>query len=293
MAAIDSRTPVSRVHVSGDGPIGITQPNWTNKVYSSDEAADQLSVIDADTVSAIRTIDMGDPSGPHHLMASTNGHYIYVGEYHHNVVGVVDTRLDENVFDLRASDVNGAHTHAVWIAPNGKDLYATNEGLVQSGPGTFSKIDVPSREIVWEQAVGNRPSEVLVDHDIAYVSVRVDNVVRVYDIGGDNPSWWAPQKRTSTRHVVADQRRQDDRRAPRTPARMAFIDTRRWPRSTCTGHDNRPSVAVPGRRRHLHRARRHAGKVAVVDNRSRSLVTTYNYPNGRTRPHGVFYEPQK
>jgi len=35
------------------------------------------------------------------------------------------------------------------------------------------------------------------------------------------------------------------------------------------------------------------GKVAVVDNRSRTLVTTYDYPNGRTRPHGVFYDPQK
>jgi hypothetical protein len=35
------------------------------------------------------------------------------------------------------------------------------------------------------------------------------------------------------------------------------------------------------------------GKIAVVDNRSRSLITTYTYPNGRTRPHGVFYDPQK
>ncbi|HEY3051000.1 MAG TPA: hypothetical protein VGJ40_04685, partial [Gaiellaceae bacterium] len=151
VAAIDSRTGQSRGYTSvGDAPIGITQPNGTNKVYSSDEAADQMSVIDADTVSVIGTIDMGDPSGPHHLMASTNGHYIYVGEYHHDMVGVVDTRLDENVFDIRASDVAGAHTHAVWISPNGKDLYATNEGPVQNGPGTFSKIDVPTRQIVWE-----------------------------------------------------------------------------------------------------------------------------------------------
>jgi hypothetical protein len=41
---------------------------------------------------------------------------------------------------------------------------------------------------------------VLVDHDIAYVSVRVDNVVRAYDIGGDNPElvgygvFYEPQK---------------------------------------------------------------------------------------------------
>jgi len=99
---------------------------------------------------------------------------------------------------------------------------------VQSGPGTFSKIDVPSREIVSEQAVGNRPSEVLVDHDIAYVSVRVDNVVRAYDIGGDNPELvgaaeanFSPDTLSLTndgRTLIVGLRG--------TPARMAFIDTK-------------------------------------------------------------------
>lgn len=35
------------------------------------------------------------------------------------------------------------------------------------------------------------------------------------------------------------------------------------------------------------------GQVGVVDNRSRRVVTTYPYPNGMTRPHGVFYEPPR
>jgi YVTN family beta-propeller protein len=298
VAAIDSRTGLSRGYTSvGDAPIGITQPNGTNKVYSSDEAADQMSVIDADTVSVIRTIDMGDPSGPHHLMASTNGHYIYVGEYHHNMVGVVDTRLDENVFDIRASDVGGAHTHAVWITPNGKDLYATNEGPVQNGPGTFSKIDVATRQIIWEHGVGNRPSEVLVDHDIAYVSVRFDNVVRVYDISGDDPvligtaeANFSPDTLSLTndgRTLIVGLRG--------TPARMAFIDTTTLATQylslpgTTTGHQwlsrngEITFIALEGT----------PGKVAVVDNRARTLITTYDYPNGRTRPHGVFYDPQK
>jgi DNA-binding beta-propeller fold protein YncE len=298
VAAIDSRTGQSRGYTSvGDAPIGITQPNGTNKVYSSDEAADQMSVIDADTVSVIGTIDMGDPSGPHHLMASTNGHYIYVGEYHHDMVGVVDTRLDENVFDIQASEVPGAHTHAVWITPNGKDLYATNEGPVQNGPGTFSKIDVATRQIVWEHEVGRRPSEVLVDHDVAYVSVRFDNVVRVYDIGGEEPELigtaeanFSPDTLSLTndgRTLIVGLRG--------TPARMAFIDTSSLDTQylslpgTTTGHQwlSRNGavtfIALEGT----------PGKVAVVDNRSRTLVTTYDYPNGRTRPHGVFYDSQK
>jgi DNA-binding beta-propeller fold protein YncE len=298
VAAIDSRTGDQRgITPVGDAPIGITQPNGTGKVYSSDEAADQMSVIDADTVSVIGTIDMGDPSGPHHLMASTNGHYIYVGEYHHNMVGVVDTRLDENVYDIQASNIAGAHTHAVWISPNGKDLYATNEGPVQNDPGTISKINVGTREIVWEHGVGRRPSEVLVDDDIAYVSVRLDNVIRAYDISGNVPvligtaeANTAPDTLSLTndgRTLIVGLRG--------SPARMAFIDTETFATQylslpgTTTGHQwlSRNGavtfMALEGA----------PGKIAVVDNRQRELITTYTYPNGRTRPHGVFYDNQK
>jgi len=296
VAAIDSATGESRGITSvGDAPIGSTHPNGTNKVYSSDEAADQLSVIDRDTVTVIRTIDTGSPSGPHHLMASTNGHYIYFGEYHHNMVGVVDTRLDENVADYMASYVTGAHTHAVWITPNGKDLYATNEGPVQAGPGTFSKLDACTGDIIWEHGVGNRPSEVLVDHDVAYVSVRVDNVIRAYDIGGDLPVLIG----TAEANVSPDtlSLTNDGRTLivglRGTPARMAFIDTETFATEylplpgTTTGHQwlsrngEITFMALEGT----------PGKVAVVDNRTRTLITTYLYPNGRIRPHGVFYEP--
>lgn len=298
VAAIDSRTGESRGLTSvGDNPIGITHPNGTDMVYSSDENANQMSVIDANTVSVVGTIPMGDGSRPHHLMASRNGHYIYVGEFGHNYVGVVDTRLNENVFDIQASHDTGAHTHAVWIARNGKDLYATNEGPSQNGPGTFSKIDVRTGDIVWERGVGNRPSEVLVDQDIAYVSVRFDNVVRAYDVSGDDPELigtaeanFSPDTLSLTndgRTLIVGLRG--------IPARMAFIDTATFATEylslpgTTTGHQwlSRNGaitfIALEGA----------PGKVAVVDNRSRALITTYDYPNGRTRPHGVFYDPEQ
>jgi len=298
VAAIDSRTGEMRGITSvGDNPIGITHPNGTHAAYSSDENANEMSVIDEDTVSVVGTIPMGANSRPHHLMASTNGHRIYVGEFGHNYVGVVDTRLDENIFDIQASRDTGAHTHAVWITPNGRDLYATNEGPVQNGPGTFSKIDVKTGDIVWEHGVGNRPSEVLVDHDVAYVSVRFDNVIRAYDVSGDDAvligtaeANFSPDTLSLTNDggtLIVGLRG--------TPARMAFIDTTTFATQylslpgTTTGHQwlSRDGavtfMALEGT----------PGKVAVVDNRSRTLVTTYDYPNGRTRPHGVFYDPQK
>lgn len=298
VAAIDSATGAARGITSvGDAPIGITHPNGTDKVYSSDENADRMSVIDAGTVSLIGTIFMGTGSRPHHLMASTNGHYIYVGEYGHEFVGVVDTRLDENVADYRASGVAGAHTHAVWITPNGKDLYATNEGPVQNGPGTFSKLDARTGELIWEHGVGNRPSEVLVDHDVAYVSVRFDSVIRAYDISGDVPvligaaeANTAPDTMSLTndgRTLIVGLRG--------TPAKMAFIDTATLATDylllpgTTTGHQwlSRNGAIT------FMALESTPGKVAVIDNRTHTLITTYVYPNGRTRPHGVYYEPKK
>jgi hypothetical protein len=53
--------------------------------------------------------------------------------------------------------------------------------------GTFSKVDLHTGTILWDQEVGTRPSEVLVEGDTACVSVRIDNVIKVFDIGGPEP----------------------------------------------------------------------------------------------------------
>jgi hypothetical protein len=304
VAAIDARTGASRgITPVGDAPIGITVPRGTGKAYSSDENANQMSVIDEDTVTVIRTIAMGPGSRPHHLMASRNGRRIYVGEYGTNKVGVVDTRLDVNVVDFTASLNPNAKTHAVWITPNERWLYATNEGSPQSGPGTFSKLNARTGELIWEHGVGNRPSEVLVSRRKAFVSVRNDNVIRAYDVSGDLPVFIGQAEANFMPDTLSIT---NDKRTlivglRGTPARMAFIDTRalttqylELPGFT-TGHqwlsrDSRftfialeGAVAPPAT----------SGQIAVVDNRSRTLVTTYPYPNGKPRPHGVFYTPQR
>ena len=297
VAAIDSATGEPRgITPVGSTPIGITAPRGTRKVYSSDEGADQLSVIDADTVTVIGTIPMGAGSRPHHLMASRNGRYIYVGEFGSNKIGVVDTRRDENVTDFTASFNPNAKTHAVWIARNGKDLYATNEGSPATATGTFSKLNARTGELIWEHPVGNRPSEVLVDDGIAYVSVRNEHVIRVFDVTGVAPVFigqaeanFMPDTLSLTNDkgtLIVGLRG--------TPATMAFIDTETLATSylslpgTTTGHQwlSRSS-------RFTFIALESPGQVGVVNNRSRRFVTAYPYPNGLTRPHGVFYEPPR
>ena len=49
------------------------RPARLGYAYSSDEAADQMSVISRDEIRVVATIPMGRASKPHHLMASPNG----------------------------------------------------------------------------------------------------------------------------------------------------------------------------------------------------------------------------
>jgi DNA-binding beta-propeller fold protein YncE len=295
VAAIDAATGTVRGWVGvGDIPIGVTLPNGTGKVYSSDEGRDQMSVLDRDTVTVLRTIPMGAGSRPHHLMASQNGRYIFVGEYGSNRVGIVDTTLDRNILDYPASLSQSAKTHAVWITPDGHDLYATNEAVLADGTGTFSKIDVHTGNLIWEQPVGNRPSEVLVCDNVAFVSVRNEHKIKVFDVGSGTPLYLGQAEANFMPDTLS---LTPDRRTlivglRGSPARMAFIDPHTLSTTylalpgTTTGHQ-----ALSPNGRFTFMAVESPGQVAVIDNESRTLVVTYPYPKGMLRPHGVFFEP--
>src|SRR6478736_3270048 len=152
-----------------------------------DGGPNTLAAFDASTGDVLGVVPVGRlPIGPlpHHIMASPNGKFVYAGEYGTNKVGVVDTSIDDRVAEYTASANPGAKTHAVWITNDGKDVYATNEGSVQSDTGTLSKLDAATGERLWEIPTGRRPSEVLVtpNRKTAYVSIRNDNAVKVYDV---------------------------------------------------------------------------------------------------------------
>lgn len=188
LAAFDASTgDVLGVFPVGRRPIGVTAPHGTGKVYTADERSNQLTVVSKNDLSVVDHIPIGP--FPHHIMASPNGRFVYVGEYGTNKVGVVDTSIDERVAEYTASANPGAKTHAVWISNDGKDLYATNEGSVQTDTGTLSKLDAATGERLWEIPTGRRPSEVLVtpNRKTAYVSIRNENAVKVYDVSGETP----------------------------------------------------------------------------------------------------------
>ncbi len=303
LAAFDAATgSVLGVVPIGKRPIGVTAPHGTGKVYTADERSNQLSVLSKADFSIVKQIPTGPASFPHHMMASPNGKFVYFGRYNTNTVGVVDTSLDEMVATWPASQNPLAKTHAVWITADGKDLYATNEGATQSSPGTLSKLDARTGKRIWEIGVGTRPSEVLVTPNgkTAYVTVRNDNRVRVYDVSGDEPKpagdafiGMQPDTMQITndgRTLVVGLRS--------IPWQMALMDTGTlavrfvsFPGYSISGHEwlsaNGKYTFIALESADLAKP----GAIGVVENSSGDVLDIWAYPGGPW-PHGVFYEPQ-
>jgi DNA-binding beta-propeller fold protein YncE len=281
----------------GSTPIGVVIPIHSRHAYSSDEAADQLSVISRDEIKVVATIPMGVGSRPHHMMASRNGKLIYVAEYNHNMVGVVDTKKNENVADLVASRNSLAKTHAVWITRDGRDLYATNEGATQSSMGTLSKLNTGTGTIEWEIEIGIRPSEVLVTKDggTAYVSVRNENVVKVLDLSGDLPVVEAVVpigEMPDTLQLTKDGETLVV--GLRGVPQLAFMDTEtlavRPVKIDAHGISGHEWLSTNGKLTFI--ALESPGSLAAVDTETGDVLYDARYPTGLTRPHGVFYEPE-
>jgi DNA-binding beta-propeller fold protein YncE len=300
LAAFDAATgDVLGVVPLGRRPIGVTAPHGTGKVYTADERSNQMTVVSKDDLAIVKRIAIGPL--PHHVMAAPNGEFIYVGEYGTNKVGVVDTSTDERVAEYTASSNPGAKTHAVWITNDGKELYATNEGSVQSDTGTLSKLDPASGERLWEIPTGRRPSEVLVtpNRKTAYVTIRNDNQVKVYDVSGAEP---VPLGETFIGVQPDTMRMTNDGKTLvvglRSIPQLALMDTRTlavrfvtFPGYGISGHQwlsaNGKYTFVALESLVLDRP----GAIAVVDNDSAQTLDLWTYPGGPW-PHGVFYEPQ-
>jgi YVTN family beta-propeller protein len=303
LAGFDARTGrVLGVVPIGKRPIGVTAPRGAGKVYTADERSNQLSVLDEQSFTVVKTIPTGAATFPHHLMASRNGKLIYVALYNTNTVGVVDTRTDALVHVWRASGNPAAKTHAVWITNDGNDLYATSEGATQTSPGTLSKLDAGTGQLVWEIAIGTRPSEVLVtpNRKTAYVSVRNDNAIRIVDLRGSTPQIVGETfigVQPDTLQLTNDGRTLVV--GLRSIPQMALMDTRtrdvRWVDFPGYGISGHQWLSPNGKRTYIALEsldNTKPGAIAVVRNRTGEILATWTYPGG-PQPHGVFFEPAR
>jgi DNA-binding beta-propeller fold protein YncE len=304
LTAFDAATgDVLGVATVGARPIGVTAPVGSGKVYTADERSNQLSVFSKADFAAGRTVGRRIPMGafPHHMMASPNGRLIYVAEYGTHKIGVVDTRIDERVDGFYASGNPSARTHAVWITANGKDLYAANEGATTASYGTFSKLDATTGQRLWEVPLGIRPSEVLVTPDgkTAYLSVRNENRLKIFDVSGDRPAA-AGDLDIGTQPDTL-QLTNDGRTLVvglRGIPQLALFDTttRAVRKVTFDGYgiSGHQWLSPDGRYTFValeSTVTTRPGAISVVENSSANIVATWTYPRGPW-PHGVYYEPQ-
>lgn len=299
VSALDAATGLPLwTGMTGASPIGVTRPDGTHKVYTSDEGSNWMSVFDADTGAPLRSIAMGPL--PHHLMAHQQ--LIYVGEFGHNQIGVIDTRTDVRIAGFVASPSPEARTHAVWIARNGIDLYATNSRANRAETGDVAKLNAITGALLCNTSVGADPSEVLVTPDgrMAYVSVRRENLVKELDLTGACPVLTGRQAAVGTQPDTL-QLTVDGKTLVvtlrGTPAQISFVDTGSFavriitiPGHTTTGHH---WLSANGKFSFV--AVENPAGVAVVDNESGATLRVYPYPTppGGTRAHGVFYVPAR
>jgi DNA-binding beta-propeller fold protein YncE len=300
VAAIDAATGeklwVTKV---GASPIGVMQPQGTDKVYSSDEGSNRMSVLDRRTGELLRTIPMGP--GPHHQLASKDGGRIYVGEFFHNEVGVVDTKTDTRVAGWVANPLPEARTHAVWITKDEQDLYATNTRADRSQQGDVAHLDAQTGERLCNTTVGADPSEILVTNDgkTGYVSVRRENKIKELDTSGICPVLTGREAVIGT---MPDTLRltNDGKTLVVTlrgiPAQISLLDTETWVVRTVTipGHLTTGHHWLSANGKTTYVAVESPGGVAVVDNETGTVLDDYPYPGppGGIRPHGVFYVPE-
>jgi DNA-binding beta-propeller fold protein YncE len=285
--------------IVGASPIGVTQPRGTEKVYSSDEGSNRMSVLDRGTGALLGTIAMGPL--PHHLMASRDGRFIYVGEFGHNQIGVVDTSADYRAAGFVASPLANARTHAVWITRDGNDLYATNSRVDRTQPGDVAHLDARTGELLCNTIVGADPSEILVTPDgkVGYVSVRRENKVKELDLSGRCPVLTGREAVVGTMPDTL-QLSNDGRllvvTLRGTPAQISLLDTDTFavqivniPGHTTTGHH-----WLSANSKFTFVAVENPAGLVVVDNETGAVAADYPYPNppGGTRAHGVFYQPR-
>jgi DNA-binding beta-propeller fold protein YncE len=232
-------------------------------------------------------------------MTSRNGRFIYVGEFGHNEVGVVDTCRDQRVAGLVASPLATARTHAVWIARNGRDLYATNSRADRTQPGDVAKLDARSGALLCNTMVGADPSEVLATPDgrTGYVSVRREDKIKELDLSAPCPVLTGREAVIGTMPDTL-QLTGDGETLVVTlrgvPAQISLLDTETFavrkvniPGHSTTGHH---WLSPDGKYTYV--AVESPGGLAVVDNRSGAVVADHPYPTGGVRAHGVFYEPR-
>jgi YVTN family beta-propeller protein len=122
-------------------PIGNAQPA-APKAYVGLFGDNAIGVLDTSTDTLLKTIPV--PSGPHGLVITPDGRWVYASSDGDSVVSVIDTGTDEIVRTIDA----GATPHGLAITPDGSRVLVAGFGTNQ-----VEAIDTSTNEMVWQTPV--------------------------------------------------------------------------------------------------------------------------------------------
>ncbi len=148
-------------------------PTPQGRVFTANQSANNVSVIDVATDRAFATIVTG--TGPHHVLGTPDGKEIWVTLYGENRLQIFDA---QTLKELASVDV-GASNDDLTFDPSGKRLY-----ISLGKDDSVAVVDVALRKSLSRIKVGKTPHGVKVTPDGKYLLVTntADNTVSVLNL---------------------------------------------------------------------------------------------------------------
>lgn len=274
---------------SGTGAHDVAVSALNGKVYVMNELEDRIAVFSASTLELLRTIAV---PRPHHVKASLDGRFVYVGLFNHNRIAAIDTATDA-VRIVESSRNLNAKAHAPRPSIGNRFIFVPHEVGDE-----VSAIDALTGDLVGSILPGSMPTEVLpaADGRRLFVAMRGEGRIKVVDLATVSVTGSVLVGTQPESMMLANDERTLIASMRGSPAALAFVDANAL---TLLG-----TVAIggPGTFGDLAVLSPDArvvyatfdsgatgfGGVAVVDAQTGQRVATWTYP-GVGRPHGIAY----
>lgn len=184
------------VAISPDGRTAYVSNFGRYSVYPAgdtahDNAGNTITVVDLETRKVKSTFDLGTHTGPHGMIVSHDGKFMWVTTETPQAVLEVDTVSGKI---LHVWNTNQERSHMIVTTPNEKKFYVTNTvsgsvsaidrttgevKIISTGPGTEGIAISPDGKEVWAAS--------RIDAKISIISTATDTIVAAFPSGGKGP----------------------------------------------------------------------------------------------------------
>lgn len=278
-----------RTMASGAGAHDVAVSASAGKAYVMNELEDRVAVFSASTLERLASIAL---PRPHHVKASADGRWIYVGLFNTNKIAAIDTTND-SVHVVDSSRNPGARAHAPRPSTGNRFVFVPHEVGDE-----LTAIDTRTGDLVGSILPGSMPTEVLpaADGRRLFVAMRGEGRIKVVDLATVAITGSVVVGTQPESMMLVDNERTLAVSMRGSPAALALVDANALTLLATVplagaGTFGDLAVASPDGSRiyaTFDAGVAGVGGVAVVDPLGAQRVATWQYP-GVGRPHGIAY----